>query len=301
MPQRIKTAVIPSAGLGTRFLPATKAIPKELVPIVDKPAIQYIVEECVRAGFERIVFVISKGKESISSYFKRSKALESALEKRGRSHFITHLNEITKKIKFSVVYQNKPRGLGDAVLKAREVVKANPFAVILPDDVIVSVTPAIGQLVEIWEERGQPAISLERVARERVSSYGVVSGTKIEERLYRLTHIVEKPRIEDAPSDLIIVGRYVLPPETFEILKDTKPAKGGEIQLTDALSTIMRERELLGFEFYGDRYDVGDRNGFINHLLFSMIWLKTTGRFRRTRSNRQGRFLDPSMRTEAWK
>lgn len=258
----IKTAVIPAAGLGTRFLPATKAIPKELVPIVDKPAIQYIVEECVRAGIEKIVFVISKGKEPLPRYFKPVPTLERLLKKKGRDVFTRQLNELSKKVKFSVVYQNKPRGLGDAVLKAKKAVGRRPFAVILPDDLIVSVTPAIKQLMEVYEERGNPVISLQRVPIERVSSYGVISGPKLGERLYRIGTIVEKPKPEDAPSDLTIVGRYILPWEIFSILERTKP-KAGEVQLTDALSTLTVTRELLGFEFYGDRYDVGDRNGFI--------------------------------------
>ena len=262
MPPKVKIVVIPAAGLGTRFLPATKAIPKELVPIVDKPAIQYIVEECVRAGIERVVFVISKGKEAIPCFFKKAPELEKALQKKGKGEILKQLNEISKRIKFSVVYQNKPKGLGDAVLRAKNIVKNNYFAVILPDDIIVSVTPAIKQLIEIFEERNSPVISLEQIPMESVSSYGVVAGTKIGDRLYRLNKIVEKPKLEDAPSDLIIVGRYVLPPEIFDILEETKPAPNGEIQLTDALSVIMK-KELLGFQFFGDKYDIGDRSGFI--------------------------------------
>jgi UTP--glucose-1-phosphate uridylyltransferase len=263
MLSEVKTAVIPAAGLGTRFLPATKAIPKELVPVLDKPAIQYIVEECLRAGIKKVVFVISRGKESIPNFFKKAPVLEKALQKKGKSQILSHLKEISRKIHFSVVYQNKPKGLGDAVLKAKNVVKNNPFVVILPDDLIVSVTPAIKQLLEIYEERKSPVISLERVPINRVSSYGVVAGPKIEDRLYRITQIVEKPKMEDAPSNLIIVGRYVLPPRIFEILEKTKPAPSGEVQLTDALLALAGERELLGFEFYGDRYDVGDRSGFL--------------------------------------
>jgi len=271
MASKIKTAVIPAAGLGTRFLPATKAIPKELVPVLDKPAIQYIVEECVRAGLERVVFVISKGKESIPNYFKKSPALERVLLKKGKSKVLSHLKEISRKISFSVVYQDKPMGLGDAVLKAKSIVKNNPFVVILPDDLIVSVTPAIKQLLEVYENRNSPVIALERVPMDRVSSYGVVSGPRIEERLYKIDRIVEKPKVEDAPSNLIIVGRYVLPPRIFEILEETRPARGGEIQLTDALEALGRERDLLGFEFYGDRYDVGDRSGFVRaNISFAM-------------------------------
>ena len=259
----IKTVVIPAAGLGTRFLPATKAIPKELIPIIDKPAIQYIVEECVRAGIKKVVFVISKGKESIYNHFKKSAALDRALLKKGRSRFLRGVYEISSRVKFELVYQNRPRGLGHAILMARKAVKNQPFGVILPDDIIVSVTPAIKQLMEIAQKRSCPVVSLQRVPGERVSSYGVIEGTMIKERLYRITNIVEKPKPQEAPTDLTIVGRYILPPEIFDMLGKVKPAKDGEIQLTSALYAMMKEREFLGFEFYGDRYDIGDRSGFI--------------------------------------
>ena len=263
MPPKIKTVVIPAAGLGTRFLPATKALPKELIPVLDKPAIQYIVEECVRAGIKRVVFVISKGKESIGKYFRYDKELQRFLKKKGREIYLKHLNEISRKIEVSVVYQREPLGLGHAVLQAKKAVGKEPFAVILPDDIIVSVTPAIKQLMDIYEERNAPVVSIERIPKDKVSHYGVVEGVQIEERLYRLSNIVEKPKLEDAPSDLIVVGRYILPPETFDILKGLKPSKGGEIQLTDALVKLMHERDIYGFEFYGDKYDIGNRDGFI--------------------------------------
>lgn len=259
----VKIAVIPAAGLGTRFLPATKAIPKELVPIVDKPAIQYIVEECARSGIEKIVFVISKGKESVYKHFKKSPSLDRALLKKKRSHYLEHLYEVGKKVKYSFVYQNRPLGLGHAILKAQREVKKNPFAVILPDDIIVSVTPAIKQLMEVSQKRGSPTVSLQRVQKERVSSYGVVAGPKLEERTYKITDLVEKPPVDKAPSDLTIVGRYVLPYDIFDMLKEAKPAKDGEIQLTTALYDLMKQRDFIGVEFFGDRYDIGDRSGFI--------------------------------------
>jgi len=259
----VKTVVIPAAGLGTRFLPATKAIPKELVPIIDKPAIQYIVEECARAGMERVVFVISKGKESVYKHFKKHPSLDKILSKKNREHLLKNLYGISKKLKFSFVYQHRPLGLGHAILKAEKAVKNKPFAVILPDDIIVSVTPAIKQLLEVSVNRGGPSIALQRVPKERISSYGVIGGPVVDERLYKINKIVEKPELKDAPSDLTIVGRYILPPETFKILKSIKPAPDGEIQLTSALEEIMKERDCYGFEFYGDRYDIGDRTGFI--------------------------------------
>ncbi len=260
---KVKTVIIPAAGLGTRFLPATKAIPKELVPIIDRPAIQYIVEECARAGIEKVVFVISKGKESVYRHFKKSPALDRALSKKNRSHFLDSVNNLSKKLKYSFVYQNRPLGLGHAILKAQKAVKNKPFAVILPDDIIVSVTPAIKQLMEISEDRNAPTVAIQRVPKEKVSSYGVIDGPMVDERVYKIQKIVEKPPVDKAPSDLTIVGRYVLPPNTFEILKKVKPAKDGEIQLTTALEVIMNEREFVGVEFFGDRYDIGDKSGFV--------------------------------------
>ena len=260
---KLRKAVIPVAGLGTRFLPATKTVPKELLPIVDIPSIQYVVQEAVDAGIEEIIFVTGRGKDSIEDHFDEAPELEQLLAARGNHEMAQTLRKIAEMTEVVSVRQKKPLGLGHAVLCARDLVGDEPFAVMLADDLIESEVPGIRQLIDIFEETAESVIALMEVPQSEVHQYGVIKGREIKKRLYQVEATVEKPLAEDAPSRMAIIGRYVLRPEIFQILKNLPPGRGGEIQLTDGLSQLVRERKIFGCEFVGDRYDIGDKFGFV--------------------------------------
>ncbi len=260
---KLRKAVIPVAGLGTRFLPATKTVPKELLPIVDIPSIQYVVQEAVQAGIEEIIFVTGRGKDGIEDHFDEAPELEQLLAERGNHEMAQTLRRIAEMTEVVSVRQKKPLGLGHAVLCARDLVGDEPFAVMLADDLIDAQVPGIRQLLGIFEETSESVIALMEVPQAEVHQYGVIKGREIKPRLYQVEGTVEKPLAKDAPSRMAIIGRYVLRPEIFQILQDLPPGRGGEIQLTDGLAQLVRERQVFGCEFVGDRYDIGDKFGFV--------------------------------------
>ncbi len=260
---KVRTAVIPAAGFGTRFLPATKAVSKQLLPIIDTPTIHYIVEEIVGAGMERIVLVAGRDKGAIQDYFDRAPELEAFLEANGKAALLRPLADLARRVEIITVRQSEALGLGHAVLCAETVVGKEPFAVLLGDEIYDGDQPCIGQIAEVAVHRDAPAIALMRVAPEQTKAYGVVAARTVEPRLHHVTDMVEKPGPEKAPSDLAIMGRYVLPPEIFPLLRRTTPGAGGEIQLTDAIRALAAERTVYGYEFRGARYDAGDKVGFV--------------------------------------
>jgi UTP--glucose-1-phosphate uridylyltransferase len=260
---KVRKAVIPVAGLGTRFLPATKVVPKELLPIVDIPSIQYVVQEAVDAGIEEIIFVTGRGKDGIEDHFDEAPELVQILSDRGQSEMVKMLRRIAEMTEVVSVRQKKPLGLGHAVLCARDLVGSEPFAVLLADDLIDGDTPCVRQLLNIFEETQESVVALMEVAESEVQQYGVIKGTEIKKRLYQVEATVEKPAAKDAPSRMAIIGRYVLRPEIFSILQQLPFGKGGELQLTDGLSQLLHERKVYGCEFLGDRYDIGDKFGFV--------------------------------------
>jgi UTP--glucose-1-phosphate uridylyltransferase len=263
MHRTIRKAVFPAAGLGTRFLPATKAQPKEMLPLVDKPLIQYAVEEARDSGIDQIVVVTGRGKNAIEDHFDISFELETLLGVRGKEDLLAQVQEISQMIQVAYVRQKQALGLGHAILQARDLVGDEPFAVLLADDVIDAPKPALRQMIEVFEARGHPVLALCDVPREDTAMYGIVSGRKIGDRLTEVTGMVEKPSPEKAPSNSAIIGRYILTPDIFEILASTPPDHRGEIQLTDALKTLLGRRPIDGFAFEGKRYDAGDKLGFL--------------------------------------
>ncbi len=270
MTRTVRKAVIPAAGLGTRFLPATKAVPKELLPIVDTPTIQYIVAEAVAAGVRHVVLVCARGKDSIVDHFDIAPELEAHLERTGKHELRRQMREIARMANVITVRQQEPLGLGHAVLCAREAVGDEPFVVMLGDDVIDAPVPGAKQLADCYARHGLGTIALMEVAAEETPLYGIAAGTPVDERTLRIERLVEKPK-RDPPSRLAVIGRYVLPPRVFEILERQPPGVGGEIQLTDALAVLARDRGLLGYRFDGDRYDAGDRVGYLKaNIAFAM-------------------------------
>ncbi|WP_048147293.1 UTP--glucose-1-phosphate uridylyltransferase GalU [Pyrococcus abyssi] len=259
----IRKAVIPAAGLGTRMLPITKSMPKEMLPIVDRPVIHYVVEEAVKAGIEDILIITGKGKRAIEDYFDRSFELEYYLKERGKLEALREVEEIGEMVDIYYVRQKKPLGLGDAILYAEKHVNGEPFAVLLGDDIIISKKPAIKQLIEVAERKNTPVIGVESVPRELVSRYGIIEGELIENDLYRIKRLVEKPSPKEAPSNIAIIGRYILIPEIFDILRETPPGRDGEIQLTDALQILLNKNEILAKRIEGERYDIGSKFGFV--------------------------------------
>ena len=260
---KVKKAVIPVAGLGTRFLPATKTMPKELLPIVDIPSIQYVVQEAVDAGIEEIIFVTGRGKDAIEDHFDEAPELEQILTDRGNTEMVKALRRIAEMIEVVSVRQKRPLGLGHAVLCARDLVGSEPFAVMLADDLVDSEVPCVRQLVDIFTRKEESVIALLQVPLEEVHQYGVIEGKEIEPRIYEIQRTVEKPVSSEAPSRMAIIGRYVLRPEIFEILQKQPPGRGGEIQLTDGLAQLARRRKMYGCVFAGERYDIGDKFGFV--------------------------------------
>jgi UTP--glucose-1-phosphate uridylyltransferase len=268
MNAKVRKAVFPAAGLGTRFLPATKAQPKEMLPLVDKPLIQYGVEEAIHSGVQNIIIVTGRGKTAIEDHFDVSFELEHLLETRNKKDLLATVRAVSDMINVSYVRQKEALGLGHAVLRARELVGDEPFAVILSDDVIDADVPALRQLLDVYEFYGAPVLALMEVPKDSISAYGVVDAEPVShhgggDRLYRIRNLVEKPKPQDAPSNLAIIGRYVLTPEVFHSLETITPGSGGELQLTDGLKHALRSRPIYGYRFEGTRYDAGDKLGFL--------------------------------------
>lgn len=249
--------------MGTRFLPATKTVPKELLPILDIPAIQYVVQEAVEAGIQEVIFVTGRGKDSIEDHFDAAPELEQILEERGQTEVVKALRQIADMIEVVSVRQKRPLGLGHAVLCARDLVGEESFAVLLADDLIDSDIPCVRQLLDVYEEKNESVLALMRVPAGEVRRYGVIKGQSLSDRLYEVEDMVEKPKPDQAPSQMAIIGRYILRPEIFPILETTQSGTGGEIQLTDGLLQLARKRKVYGYEFAGERYDVGDKFGFV--------------------------------------
>ncbi len=259
----IRKAVFPAAGLGTRFLPATKAVPKEMLSLVDKPLVQYGIEECVAAGLTQSIIVTSRGKTTIEDHFDQSFELEQMLAKRQKSDLLAVAQSVAKLTQISYVRQAEALGLGHAVLCARELVGLEPFAVVLSDDVIDSVVPCVGQLAAVHAQYGASVIALMEVPREQISAYGVVEAGEVSPGLYRIRSLVEKPKPEEAPSNLAIIGRYVLTPQIFDSLTRIAPGAGGEVQLTDGMRHLLGSQPIYGLKFEGRRFDAGDKQGFL--------------------------------------
>jgi UTP--glucose-1-phosphate uridylyltransferase len=260
---RVRKAVFPAAGLGTRFLPATKAQPKEMLPLVDKPMIQYVVEEAVASGLTEIIIVTGRGKRAIEDHFDAAFELEYYLQDRGKLEELAEIKTISELASVSYVRQREPLGLGHAILCARSLVGEEPFGVFLGDDLIVASTPCMRQLLGVFERYGGPVVAVERVPGDQISRYGVIRPKPLEGKVYEVLDLVEKPAAREAPSDLAIIGRYVLTPDLFPVLAETLPDARGEIQVTDALRTLRRTRALYAVEFEGKRYDTGDKLGFL--------------------------------------
>ena len=260
---RVRKAVIPAAGLGTRFLPATKAQPKEMLPIVDKPTIQYIIEEAIASGIEEFLIVTGRSKRSIEDHFDRSLELELTLQHNHKDEMLKMVQEISN-ISIHYIRQKEPLGLGHAILCAKHFVGSEPFAVLLGDDIVDSTTPCLKQMIDVYNETGSSILGVQEVPQEKVSSYGIIEPkAKIGDRLWSVKDMVEKPAVSEAPSRLAVLGRYIIAPEIFDILEKTKPGSGGEIQLTDALKELARRQTILAYNFEGRRYDVGDKQGFL--------------------------------------
>ncbi len=263
----VKKAVIPAAGYGTRFLPATKAQPKEMLPLVDKPVIQYVVEEAIESGIKDILLIIGRGKRTLEEHFSRNYELEDQLRKNQKLAELEIIKALPKDVWIHFVWQHEQNGLGDAVKCARNHVGNEPFAVLLGDTVMESYTdvPVTRQLIDVYNRYEEAVLALEQVPREKVSRYGVIGGEQLQERIYSIRHLVEKPDIDTAPSNLVIASRYILPPEIFSALDMVEAGKGGEIQLTDALHLLVQDRNMYGYHFNGRRHDLGNK----------LDWLKT--------------------------
>jgi UTP--glucose-1-phosphate uridylyltransferase len=262
--KRVRKAVFPAAGFGTRFLPATKAMPKEMMPVVDKPLIQYAVEEAAEAGIEQMIIITGRNKRAIEDHFDRVPELEQELLAKGKHDLYEALHSATPEgVSFIFIRQSEQLGLGHAVLCAKPVINDEPFAVILADDLIDGDPPAMKQMVDVFAREGRSVLGVQEVAREQTSSYGIVKSTRIDERLESVEAIVEKPRPEAAPSNLAVIGRYVLTPRILSILERVTPGAGGEIQLTDAIASLLKEERVLAFRFRGTRYDCGSKLGYL--------------------------------------
>ncbi|WP_079912118.1 UTP--glucose-1-phosphate uridylyltransferase GalU [Paenibacillus sp. 32352] len=259
---KVRKAIIPAAGLGTRFLPATKAMPKEMLPIVDKPTIQYIVEEAIESGIEDIIIVTGKGKRAIEDHFDSSFELEQNLLEKQKFDL---LNEVQKSANVDIHYirQKEPKGLGHAIWCARKFVGDEPFAVLLGDDIVRADKPCLKQMMELYDHYRASIIGVKHVSDDEVSRYGIVDGNQMDERFYKVKHLVEKPKKEFAPSNLAIMGRYILSPRIFDILSSQEPGAGSEIQLTDGIAELNRQEAVYAYEFHGTRHDVGEKMGFI--------------------------------------
>jgi len=264
---KIRKAVIPVAGLGTRFLPATKAIPKEMLTVVDRPTIQYIVEEVVASGIEQVIFITSEGKSAIENHFDYDFELDTVLQMKKKSKMAEELNHISNLIDIVSVRQKKPLGLGHAIWSAREVVGDEPFAVLLGDDLVLSDQPCCHQMIKLFEDVQEAIVAVQKVPMDQTSSYGIVEGEPYNDRTYKIDRMIEKPAPGTTESNLAIIGRYILLPEIFPMLEETKPGHGGEIQLTDALMKLSNQRAMYAYEFQGTRFDAGDKLGYLKAII----------------------------------
>ncbi|MED3561136.1 UTP--glucose-1-phosphate uridylyltransferase GalU [Bacillus xiapuensis] len=260
---KVRKAIIPAAGLGTRFLPATKAQPKEMLPIVDKPTLQYIIEEAVESGIEEILIITGRNKKSIEDHFDKSVELELELESRGKLELLTEVRQISEMVNIHYIRQKEPKGLGHAIYCAKSFIGNEPFAVLLGDDIVYSEKPCLKQMIEKYEEYKTTILGVQEVATEDTDKYGIIEGKEIEDRIYKVKGLVEKPASGSAPSNIAILGRYIINPAIFDLLEKTKPGKGGEIQLTDALKELAHKEAMYAYNFEGKRYDVGDKQGFL--------------------------------------
>lgn len=263
MAQKIRKAVFPAAGLGTRFLPATKASPKEMLPLVDKPLIQYAVEEAVASGIESIIVVTGRGKSAIEDHFDISFELERLLQERGKEQMLKEVRAVSEMARISYVRQREALGLGHAILQARDFVEDEPFAVMLADDVVDAEVPALAQMMKVYEEYDAPVLGTMQVVGEAISRFGVIDAEDMSGGVYRIKDMVEKPKYADAPSDLAIIGRYILTPDIFDEIENTQPGAGGEIQITDAMRSLLKKRPFYAVQFDGARHDAGDKLGFL--------------------------------------
>ncbi|MGH9605672.1 MAG: UTP--glucose-1-phosphate uridylyltransferase GalU [Terracidiphilus sp.] len=265
MSKKVRKAVFPAAGLGTRFLPATKVVPKEMLALVDKPIIQYGVEEAVASGIEHIIFVTGRGKEAMEDHFDFSFELDAMLERRGKKELLAVSRGVATMARISYIRQKEPLGLGHAVLCAKDLVGDEPFAVILPDDVIDAEQPCLKQMIDVFGEKGGSVLATMTIEGPGISAYGVLAGTQdaANPRIYNCTGMVEKPKLEEAPSTQAIIGRYVLTPRVFALLEGTRPGAGGEIQLTDGIKALLQEEKVYGYTFKGKRFDAGDKFGML--------------------------------------
>lgn len=259
----IKKAIIPAAGLGTRFLPATKSQPKEMLPIVDKPVIQYIVEEAIASGIEEILIITGRNKKSIEDHFDKSVELELELEQKRKFELLEDIKKISNMANIHYIRQKEPKGLGDAIYCAKSFIGNEPFAILLGDDIVDAETPCLKQMINIYNEYKTNILGVQQVPMDQVDKYGILDCKSIESRFYKIKDMIEKPNIDEAPSDIAILGRYILTPSIFEILKNQKPGKNGEIQLTDALRVLAKKEPIYAYEFEGKRYDIGDKMGFL--------------------------------------
>lgn len=260
---KVRKAVIPAAGLGTRFLPATKAQPKEMLPIVDKPAIQYIVEEIIASGITDILIITGRNKRPIEDHFDKSIELELELYEKGKKDLLNLVHAISEMVNIHYVRQKEPNGLGHAIHCAKTFVGNEPFAVLLADDIIDSQKPCLRQLMDVYEKHQCSVLGVQKVPNEDTDKYGIVDCSAIDDVTYSVNTLVEKPPIDKAPSDIAIIGRYIITPEIFDILEKTKPGAGGEIQLTDALKELLSTQKMIAYQFEGKRYDTGDKLGFL--------------------------------------
>ena len=263
MPQKIRKAVFPAAGLGTRFLPATKASPKEMLPLVDKPLIQYVVEEAVASGVESIIIVTGRGKSAIEDHFDISFELEHLLRERGKDELLEAAHSVSKLARISYVRQREALGLGHAILQARDFVENEPFAVMLADDIVDAETPALQQMLKVYEQYDAPVLGTMRVEGENISRFGVIDAEEVSDGVYKIKDMVEKPPYAEAPSDLAIIGRYVLTPDIFDEIERTGAGAGGEIQITDAMRSLLKKRPFYAVRLEGTRHDAGDKLGFL--------------------------------------
>ncbi|WP_199533652.1 UTP--glucose-1-phosphate uridylyltransferase GalU [Romboutsia maritimum] len=259
----VKKAIIPAAGLGTRFLPATKSQPKEMLPIVDKPTLQYIIEEAINSGIEEILIITGRNKKSIEDHFDKSVELELELEQKGKTEMLEMVRDISNMVNIHYIRQKEPKGLGHAIYCAKSFIGNEPFAVLLGDDIVDSQTPCLKQLINAYDEYKTSILGVQEVAKEDTCKYGILDVKHIEDKVYKVKDMIEKPAVEEAPSNIAILGRYIITPEIFNILENQEPGKGGEIQLTDALKTLGEREAIYAYNFEGRRYDVGDKLGFL--------------------------------------
>src|SRR3989338_606111 len=264
----IKKVLIPVGGFGTRFLPATKAHPKEMLPVVDKPVIQYLVEEAVASGIKEVIFITGRGKRAIEDHFDNARELEVYLSSRGKNTLAKQIQDISSLARFAFVRQKEPRGVGDALMQARHLIGQEPVAVLYGDDLVDSKVPCLKQLISVFEKYKSPVFALERMPRKELSKYGVIAGRKIDSKTYKIDHIVEKPKIDKAPSNLVSIGKYIITPEIFDYLEKIKPKQNKELYLTDAFEAhLAKGGQIYGYEFEGKRYDCGDKTGFLKAVV----------------------------------